>query len=820
MNERSHKDPTVPRPFGPALRCVATFLADDSGKISIVSIPVVMLVGMLIAFIVNTGTTVREKIRLQNAADAGASTASLWMARSMNAVTTTNHLIGEATAVLAICDGFGGPMLYTGDKVFCPESKRYNDSLQPSLAAMVQGGAISQSLAHLDKKIVDKVWDLVTRDKGYHAGGAALYDGKMTLKHFLSTCFFGKQLANVALEVAIVVEKTPASVFGTAIEVAAIAAHEFLTLQVVAIGKEWIILEALEGIVGTVNADEIITKPIASVIIPGLSAHADTVVTGGLSGSGHSPPMGRAIQQSLTELASSYGVDSISLMPTATDLRLPVVKESPSPSRQISNPTAKEREKLGPWEQPKATAWTGKGLESSLEKDVERILGPLKNQVGKVGSTLNSVMKPYRKVSSGLPYWFDDAKKALSKIDSFSSLLVKFPSPIPKGGSLSNPCYGPNVAKDLQVPPFYWRAESRSQWVRATHPYVDDRRGGIVMFLRKQAPLSNIATYFVHWTDRYTLVRAHLRRREEPKNTTHTPDSKGLLDELRQKIADLRSDFNQALTVDSEASPDTPSEFEDIAERFIALVRNVGGSLGGIEEWAARVTSMPSDITAMGKAAGESPPDEMAPEDAGQLAEQLTRIALLDELLSLAESLLDFTPQGPPHMYVISGMDGTNKGNEPWTTDPRLAGRMFGVLATASAPSGPRFLDRVLFGRPSGTRIALSGALVADGNGIHTQGAKSSHTTAFVQADTGWDTLNWQAPVSAWEWGDHPPRTDGPPAENALNGESEAGRRARVRLAWEGLLVPIEGFGLRDSRQGAGGASKDPFIEFGDLLMH
>jgi len=47
-----------------------------------------------------------------------------------------------------------------------------------------------------------------------------------------------------------------------------------------------------------------------------------------------------------------------------------------------------------------------------------------------------------------------------------------------------------------------------------------------------------------------------------------------------------------------------------------------------------------------------------------------------------------------------------------------------------------------------------------------------------------------------------------------------ASRTARVRLAWEGLLVPIEGFGLRDALQGSSGGAKDVYSEFGDLLVH
>jgi hypothetical protein len=83
---------------------VVRFCRDEDGKVAIVSIFAVLAIGGMIGLVVNSGRAVREKVELQNAADAAAATTTLWMARSMNAVTTSNHLMGEATAIVVLLE--------------------------------------------------------------------------------------------------------------------------------------------------------------------------------------------------------------------------------------------------------------------------------------------------------------------------------------------------------------------------------------------------------------------------------------------------------------------------------------------------------------------------------------------------------------------------------------------------------------------------------------------------------------------------------------------------------------------------------------------
>jgi hypothetical protein len=805
---------------GPA----AAFLADESGKISIVSIPVFVFVGIMAAFLVNTGQSVREKISLQTAADAGAATTTLWMARSMNAVTATNHMLGEATAVLAIFDGFGGPMLYELRKpngLKSEDSARLNKEIKNNEnAAISGGGVISESLAPVDKKIVESVVKQVTRDLGRHVAGAALYDGKLTLKHLLARCLVSKQFANIGIQVGASVQKVPpVKLIGMGIEAAAVAAHLKLTAEIVAIAKEWFVLDALEDVVGGANDGGRITKPIAEIVIPGLSLHADTVVGRTASGQAGEPPMAQAIETSLRGLAAAHGVESLVVTPAPRDLRLPLVIEPPSPAADVKPAGKAEQARLGPWEQPRGRAWKAAPAESNEMQAIEQVLDKLRDPMNKVFDTLDPLISPLRKMSGELkkylPSWIKRGFALMDLILDGRKLL-----PPADWKPEFNPCYAKETAKRLRVPAFHWRAETRSQWVRATHPYVDDLRAGVVGFLRQQAPRSQAATHYIHWTDRYTLVRSHQLRADRPADDPDKDPDADPLAALEAEIRKLRERFEDALKVDADTAPDEPADFEAIADELLAIVQKVTGSIETMQGWLDRVLAMPGEIGSAGDLAAASPPEDIDPEDARALAEQLTRIAQLDELLSLAESLADLLSVGPPHMYVIEGMNGTNKGDEPWTKDPQLAGRMFGVFVTAEQAPKPRLLDGSVFRTPTGRRQAWAGALLANGNGIRTGRQGSAKPDPARQVDTGWDTLNWQPAVEAWEWADHPPRASGPSPVQALLGMAEAGRKARVRLGWDGLLVPIEGFHLRELGPDRDDDTSNPFADFSDLLLH
>ncbi len=74
---------------------------DQDGVISILSVFAVLLLVMLLGMVMNVGRQVDGKIRLQNAADAAAYSGGVVMARGLNTLTFTNHLLCDVFATTA-----------------------------------------------------------------------------------------------------------------------------------------------------------------------------------------------------------------------------------------------------------------------------------------------------------------------------------------------------------------------------------------------------------------------------------------------------------------------------------------------------------------------------------------------------------------------------------------------------------------------------------------------------------------------------------------------------------------------------------------------
>ena len=71
----------------------------------------VVLFVALIGIVFNVGRISNDKLEAQNAADSAAYSASLVQARAMNAITTTNHMMGELTALYTMHHALGGETL-------------------------------------------------------------------------------------------------------------------------------------------------------------------------------------------------------------------------------------------------------------------------------------------------------------------------------------------------------------------------------------------------------------------------------------------------------------------------------------------------------------------------------------------------------------------------------------------------------------------------------------------------------------------------------------------------------------------------------------
>lgn len=74
---------------------------DERGVISVLSVFAIFLFTILLMLLVNTGRQIDDKLRMQNAADAAAYSGGVCIARGMNAIAFSNHLLCEVFALTA-----------------------------------------------------------------------------------------------------------------------------------------------------------------------------------------------------------------------------------------------------------------------------------------------------------------------------------------------------------------------------------------------------------------------------------------------------------------------------------------------------------------------------------------------------------------------------------------------------------------------------------------------------------------------------------------------------------------------------------------------
>lgn len=75
--------------------------SDERGTISIITVFTLLMFTMLLIMIVNVGTHIDDKLKMQNAADASTYSGGVVLARGMNGLAFTNHLLSDVFAMTA-----------------------------------------------------------------------------------------------------------------------------------------------------------------------------------------------------------------------------------------------------------------------------------------------------------------------------------------------------------------------------------------------------------------------------------------------------------------------------------------------------------------------------------------------------------------------------------------------------------------------------------------------------------------------------------------------------------------------------------------------
>ena len=179
--------------------------ASQDGMLSMITPVAVLFFSVLVVLAGNTGRTVKQKIQVQNAADAAALTQASIAARGMNAVTLTNHMLGELTAILVMHQALGGAELDEflakgSDGEVSDLSKTFNEALEIAveLGNNTPGG---NPFASLDTRTKDELKkDGGSSDsKGKHLAWATIFDARLTLKFYMLVSAAARIVADVSI---------------------------------------------------------------------------------------------------------------------------------------------------------------------------------------------------------------------------------------------------------------------------------------------------------------------------------------------------------------------------------------------------------------------------------------------------------------------------------------------------------------------------------------------------------------------------------------------------------------------------------------------
>ena len=83
------------------VKSIADLHRDERGSISLATVFALLLLTILLGMVINTGRQVDNKVKLQNAADASTYSGGVVLARGMNTVAFTNHMLAETFALTA-----------------------------------------------------------------------------------------------------------------------------------------------------------------------------------------------------------------------------------------------------------------------------------------------------------------------------------------------------------------------------------------------------------------------------------------------------------------------------------------------------------------------------------------------------------------------------------------------------------------------------------------------------------------------------------------------------------------------------------------------
>lgn len=149
-----------------------------------------MLLTLIIVFAFNSGRVIARRVEQQAVSQSVALSGGYVMARGMNTITASNHIMGEVTGFVIVHHALGGELL---DKGQAAETTQWLDSntidggsdLKKINTALDRAANLAKSA---EAQITESIWKRVRESSGVKAE-AAILDAKVTLKEKLTMCY-------------------------------------------------------------------------------------------------------------------------------------------------------------------------------------------------------------------------------------------------------------------------------------------------------------------------------------------------------------------------------------------------------------------------------------------------------------------------------------------------------------------------------------------------------------------------------------------------------------------------------------------------------
>lgn len=427
-------------------RAAALHRSQD-GMLTMVAAVAVLFFAVLAAMVLNVGQAVRQKIAVQNAADASAASAAAVMARGMNSITAVNHLIGEVTALCILHEALGGPEMDEGVEENTNESRSIDLVLKVATPAEAEvTKSLTGFLGHFDVDAADALSNL---DDG-HAAWATIYDSRMHLKRWLDFAVKLRVVANILTVI-------PFTTY------AGYALHGGCEIIIDVVYVQTKILDVIEQGAQTLSQAKL---GLESTVLPALAAYAEY-------GAKEAP---RAAAEAARRAGELNGVATF-LYPE--EFTLPV---EPQEYRDVS---------------------TGGSRPRAYLRNENPILGDKLSALKEAMDPALTIIEWAQGIVDAIPLLstVSDKIKEVADINvpSFGSLLD------PKESSEENL----SIKRIVKLTDPSWTELRYGQWVRASYPHVTAWRtpiresfGGILSF-------SFASKWYSHWTNRYTLIKAY-----------------------------------------------------------------------------------------------------------------------------------------------------------------------------------------------------------------------------------------------------------------------------------------------------------------------